>query len=408
MPAKRVFITVAEVSGDKHAAQFVRGLRALDPAIEVEGLGGHEMAEAGATIHHETVGAAAMMHHALGRVREVWRLLKWTRAHYAKAPPDLHVCVDSPAMNFHFAKLARSFGVPVLYYIAPQTWAWREGRVRKIRRWVDRVACILPFEEKYFRDHGIRATFVGHPLFDELPGGRDAAAPGNGERFPQRPPVIGLLAGSRRSEATANFPHQLDVARRVLDEFPGATFLAPTTTATDPVARDHLERTATPPVRERTTAGVGEFDRMVPRCDLCLTVSGTATLHVAGWGVPMVVVYRGSPLLWHLVGRWVIRTRRFSLVNLLTDVRHPIVPEFVPWHGSNARVAECVLEMLRHPERLAQQRAKLRHLVRGLDKPGASVNAARIAIEMLVSERKTAVMEPGGRGGVESGSGAAR
>ena len=140
------------------------------------------MAAAGATIHHETVGDAAMMHHALGRVREVWRLLKWTREHYATDPPDLHVCVDSPAMNFHFAKLAKRFGVPVLYYVAPQLWAWREGRMKKIRRWVDRVACILPFEEQYFREHGIRATFVGHPLFDELP-----ARPRDARRRPALP-----------------------------------------------------------------------------------------------------------------------------------------------------------------------------------------------------------------------------
>jgi lipid-A-disaccharide synthase len=385
MSAKRIFITVAEVSGDKHAAQLIRSLRAIDPTIVVEGLGGHEMAEAGATIHHETVGDAAMMHHALGRVREVMRLLKWTRARYANRPPDLHVCVDSPAMNFHFAKLARQFRVPVLYYIAPQVWAWREGRVKKIRRWVDRVACILPFEEQYFKNHGIRATFVGHPLFDELPPDRGASR--GGPRFPDRPPVIGLLAGSRRSEATANFPHQLDVARHVMSEFPEATFQLPTTPATDPVVREHLSRA--PDISRRATVGVNRFDEIVPRCDLCLTVSGTATLHVAGWGVPMVVVYRGNPILWHLVGRWIVKTRTYSLVNLLSDVRRHIVPEFIPWYGSNEPVARYMIDLLKHPERLERQRAQLQQLVRTLDRPGASMNAARIAVEMLVSEQKT-------------------
>jgi lipid-A-disaccharide synthase len=393
MSPKRVFITVAEVSGDKHAAQLIRGLRALDPTVQVEGLGGHEMAEAGAAIHHETVGEAAMMHHALGRVREMLRLVKWTRRHYAKAPPDLHVCVDSPAMNFHFAKLAHAFHVPVLYYIAPQTWAWREGRVKKIRRWVDRVACILPFEEQYFRQHGINATFVGHPLFDELP--PDRAARQKASRFPDRPPVIGLLAGSRRSEATANFPHQLDVARQVVREFPEATFQLPTTPATDPVVRQHLARDAQ--LDARATVGVGTFDQMVPRCDLCLTVSGTATLHVAGWGVPMVVVYRGSPVLWHLIGRWLIRTRTYSLVNLLSDVRRHIVPEFIPWYGSNEPVARHVIGMLKDPAQLNRQRAALRQLVRTLDRPGASVNAARLAMDMLLSEQETVRMDSANR-----------
>jgi lipid-A-disaccharide synthase len=388
MPPKRVFITVAEVSGDKHAAQLIRGLRALDHTVQIEGLGGHEIAEAGAVVHHETVGEAAMMHHALGRVREVMRLLGWTRRHYQASPPDLHVCVDSPAMNFHFAKLAHSFRVPVLYYIAPQTWAWREGRVKKIRRWVDRVACILPFEEQYFRQHGINATFVGHPLFDELPRDRDAQR--EGPRFPDRPPVIGLLAGSRRSEAAANFPHQLDVARRVLAEFPGSTFELPTTPATDPVVREHLARDGA--MGARCTVAVGGFDQMVPRCDLCLTVSGTATLHVAGWGVPMVVVYRGNPVLWHLLGRWLVKTRTYSLVNLLSDVRRHIVPEFIPWYGSNEPVARHVVGMLRDPAQLDAQRAALRHLVRALDRPGASMNAAKIAMELLVSEQETVRM----------------
>ena len=388
MPPKRVFITVAEVSGDKHAAQLIRSLRAIDPTVQVEGLGGHEMAEAGATIHHETVGQAAMMHHALARVREVLRLLKWTRRHYEKGPPDLHVCVDSPAMNFHFAKLAHSFRVPVLYYVAPQVWAWREGRVKKLRRWVDRVACILPFEEQYFRQHGVSATFVGHPLFDELPSER--AAQRGGPRFPQRPPVIGLLAGSRRSEATANFPHQLDVARQVLAAFPEATFEIPTTPATDAVVRKHLARD--PTLSSRASVGLGRFDDMVPRCDLCLTVSGTATLHVAGWGVPMVVVYRGNPVLWHLLGRWLVRTRTYSLVNLLSDVRRHTVPEFIPWYGSNEPVARHVVGMLKDPAQLDAQRAALRQLIRTLDRPGASMNAARLAMGMIVSEQATVRM----------------
>src|SRR4051812_34576743 len=120
MSRRRVFITVAEVSGDQHAAQLVRSLRQLDPDIQIDGIGGSHMAEAGATLHHETTGRAAMGHPGLARAAEVWRLLRWTKQHYAHSPPDLHVCIDSPAMNFHFAKLARRRGVPVLYYVAPQ------------------------------------------------------------------------------------------------------------------------------------------------------------------------------------------------------------------------------------------------------------------------------------------------
>lgn len=387
---RRVFITVAEVSGDKHAAQLARALQTIDPGIILEGLGGPEMAAAGVKIHHETVGEAAMMHHALGRVLDVLRLLRWTRRYFEANPPDLQICVDSPAMNFHFAKLGKRFRVPVMYYIAPQLWAWREGRMKKLRRWVDRVACILPFEEEYFNRHNVRATFVGHPLFDELPAHRHDS---RGLRFPDRPPVIGLLAGSRLSEAKANFPHQLDVAARVAGEFPEATFLVPTTPATHPVVRWVLDR-APHGLRARISAGENQFDQMVCRCDLCITVSGTATLHLAGHGVPMIVVYRGNRLLWHLAGRWIIRTRTYSLVNLLSDVRRHIVPEFVPWYGSNAPVAEYALDMLKHPAKLETQRRELRKLVHTLDQPGASLNAARLAMSMIVSDQTTVVRTP--------------
>jgi lipid-A-disaccharide synthase len=129
------------------------------------------------------------------------------------------------------------------------------------------------------------------------------------------------------------------------------------------------------------------FDEMVPRCDLCLTVSGTATLHVAGHGVPMIVVYRGSRFLWHLVGRWLVKTRTYSLVNLLNETREHIVPEIVPWFGSNRPVAEMAIEYLRHPQKLAEQREKLGRMVKKLDHPGASMKVARMALGMMEMRR---------------------
>jgi lipid-A-disaccharide synthase len=371
---RRIFITAAELSGDQHAAQLVRSLHALDPTLAIEGHGGPNLASAGAALHHETTRRAAMGRQSLSRIVEMWKLLQWTKRYFDHDKPDLLICVDSPAMNFHFAKAAHARGIPVLYYIAPQTWAWREGRLKKIRRWIDHVACILPFEEPYFRRHGIPATFVGHPLFDHLPPQR---GPAPGPRFPDRPPVIGLLPGSRRSEALANFPHLLDVAQQIREVFPAVHYLVPTTPATHPTV-------------EQLAAGFSNldyaadrFDDMVPRCDLCLTVSGTATLHVAAYGVPMLIVYRGSPFLWHLLGRWVFKTHTFGLVNLLANSKNHIAPEYVPWYGSNRRLAQHALEFLHHPEKLLAQQQNLSAMVQKLDHPGASHNAARIALDML-------------------------
>jgi lipid-A-disaccharide synthase len=383
---RRIFITVAEVSGDQHAAELVRSLRRLDPDIQIEGLGGPLMRQAGATIHQETTGKAAMSWRAAYRALEVSRLLKWTKRYFDRHPPDLLICVDSFAMNFHFAKAARRRGIPVLDYIAPQLWASREGRMKKLRAAVNQVACILPFEEAYLRGHGVEATFVGHPLFDELPPHRIGEI---GARFPDRPAVVGLMPGSRRMEAVQNFPHLLEVARRIVQSFPETSFLVPTTAATDPIVRGQLQALnqegAIGERPDRFETELDGFDRLVPRCDLCITKSGTSTLHIAGHGVPMIVVYRANRVLWHLLGRWIVKTRTFSLVNLLSDPNDPIVPEFIPWYGSNEPVAREALDHLRHPQKLERQRQRLAELMQRLDRPGASMNVAKLAMEMIQS-----------------------
>jgi lipid-A-disaccharide synthase len=372
---RRVFITVAEVSGDLHAAELIRSLKQLDPDIIIEGFGGPMMAAAGAKILHETTKKAAMTFHAVKRVLEVSRLLKQAKQIYREKKPDLQICVDSSGMNLHFARAAKEAGVKVLYYIAPQLWASREGRMKQVRAYVDHVACILPFEEDYYRSHGATATFVGHPLFDELPANRSR---GPGPKFPDGPLVVGIIPGSRKSEVKANFPHLMEVMWKIQAAFPGVKFRIPATAAGFPVIQQLLRSDIT----DATFVKQDAFDEFIPQCDLCITKSGTSTLHVAAWNVPMIVVYRINPLIWHLAGRWLIKTKKIALVNILAG-QIDLVPEFIPWYGSNEPVAQCVIDLLKHPDKLAEQREKLAGLVRTLDKPGASMNAAKIAMHLV-------------------------
>jgi lipid-A-disaccharide synthase len=395
--ARRVFITVGEASGDQHAALLTRELKSLDRDIVVEGIGGPEMARAGALVHYDTVQRAAMGWRALLRYFEISRILRWTRDYFRGHRPDLLICIDSWAMNWHFAKHAHDMGIPVMYYIAPQAWASRAGRVKRLRRYVDRVACILPFEEKFFHDHGVEATFVGHPLFDELPP-RPPDDPM--AHFPHRPPVIGVIPGSRVGVARENLRHLLEVCRQILQAFPDARFLVPTMPATDALVRRCLEAKFPPsgaaPEKDGApetfgpfSLGLNRFNELVPQCDLCLTVSGTATLHAAGYGAPQIVVYRLNPLIWHLFARWVIKTRTYSLVNLLNDTRQEIVPEFVPWYGSIQPVASKALEYLQNPQLLAEQRDRMKNLIRGLNRPGASRNVAKLALDLMMGRADT-------------------
>jgi lipid-A-disaccharide synthase len=398
---RRVFITVAEVSGDQHAAELIRSLKQLDPEIIIEGFGGPQMAAAGANILYETTRNAAMTFHAVKRVFEVSRLLKQAREYYRTQKPDLQICVDSSGMNLHFARAAKEEGIKVLYYIAPQLWASREGRMKKVIKYVDHVACVLPFEQDYYRSHGATATFVGHPLFDELPRDR-ARAPG--PHFPDAPPVIGIIPGSRKSEVNANFPHLLDVMKAIRVEIPAACFHIPTTVAGNSVVRSMLDRSGIPvrtspthypssddtsraaekmrTLAESVLLKVNAFDELVSQCDLCITKSGTSTLHVAAWNVPMIVVYRLNPLVWHLAGRWLVKTKKIALVNILAG-QTDLVPEFIPWYGSAQPVADCAIDLLKHPEKLTAQREKLAALIDTLDKPGASMNAAKIAMQLM-------------------------
>lgn len=387
---KRIFLTVAEVSGDRYAAKLVAALHGMDPTITFEAFGGPALAAAGAKLHAETVRGAAMTFHALTRVREMRRLLEELRQRYAEDPPDLHVCVDSSGVNLHFAKVAKHFGVPVFYFVAPQLWASRPWRIRDVRKNIARVASIFPFEAEWYRARGVDADFVGHPLFDDLPADRlaQSAAP---PRFPDRPPVIGLMPGSRKSEVRENFPRLLRVAAGIRAKYPSATFLIPTTASVDRLVREMIFP-APPPAAGKEGVGAGlivaldAFDVFVPKCDLCLTKSGTSTVHIAAYGVPMIVVYAANRFLWHGIARWLLTTKKIAMVNIMAG-QIDLVPEFVPWHGSIRPVLDTALDLLNRPDKRAAQREALIHVTAPLSTGDAARNAAGIAMEMIADRK---------------------
>ena len=366
-------------------------MRSLKSTIEFHALGGDALRAAGAIVHHDTVSRAAMGLAAFKRAAEVKKLLRWTREFYSTAKPDLHICCDSWTMNVHFARLAKSFGVPVLYYIAPQVWASREGRVKELAKVADAVACILPFEEKFLRDRGVSATFVGHPLFDELReiSNAECQMPNEDGRVHSEfgirrsaSPIIALPCGSRSGVARANFPRQLEVAKRIRAAFSGVTFLVPTTPATHDIVMPLIADTPF------ITAERDNFDDVIRRSDLAITVSGTATLHIAALGTPMIVVYYANPVLWQAVGRWLVKIRTYAMVNLLAndgrdEPANHIVPEHIPWNGSVDGVADEAIAMLRDPARLQSMRDAMASAVAKISAPGASMNAAKLAITLL-------------------------
>lgn len=379
--AQSIFITVADPSADENAALLSAELKRLRSSLRLRGVGGNAMKRAGVTLLTDTVSNAAMGVSAVGRVAEVSRLLARVRIEVEKDKPSLFICVDSWSMNVHFARLAKSLGIPVLYYVAPQTWASREGRVKRMREVISHLACILPFEERYFRSFGIPTTFVGHPLWDRISPPPPSSIPSSSLTSP----VVAILPGSRKGVTRSNWPRLIEVMRQIKAAIPAVTFRVPVT----PNARATLGNT--PPFEGVT---FGDIDDLLPGCDLAVCVSGTAALHVAAYGVPLIVVYYGNPLLWHLLGRWVIRTRTYSLVNLLsgppdqiTYGQH-IVPEFIPWYGSTLPVAVHAIRLLRDPAKLARIRSDMQRVTSRLSAGGASRKTAELALSLLAPPSK--------------------
>lgn len=291
---------------------------------------------------------------------------------------DAVVFIDSPFLHLKLAPLVRARGIPLLYYIAPQTWAWNERRIGRMRRSIDRMAVILPFEEAYFRDHGIAATYVGHPLFDALV--NDVPAVERVEELRAGgSPIVAIFPGSRPHEINEVFPGQLEVAAAVRTRFRDARFLVS-------VAHDGV---AGPIERFIRSAGVmcecrrDDNAAMAKAADLALVKSGTTTLELAYHHTPMIVMYNHSRLGYELVGKWLIRTKYLSLPNILAG--REIVPEFMPYYRSTRPIAERAIELLSTQPSLEKMRGDLEALMTPIVKTGASDNTAALLDEMVVS-----------------------
>lgn len=370
-----IFITAAEASGDAHAAGLIEALRRRVSDARFIGIGGPAMASAGCELIAEPVRRAVMTTGAFAHLGYFYKLIRQVRRAMDEIRPDVHVPVDSPALNWHLAKAARKRRIPVAYYIAPQTWAWAPWRVRKLRKLTDAVACILPFEADYFGERGVNAHYVGHPLFDDLPAADPpdlAAAAASGQWR------ITLLPGSRESEIKSHAPALAAVMDGLARRYSQARF---TITAIDDHAADVIRQSTG---RGDLPIEVGHTAEVLKRSHFAITASGTVTLEVAHFGVPMVIFYRVGKWTYRLIGRWLIRTPHLSLVNILAG--RTLVPELMPWFGDAGEILRCAEEMLEDIEALMELRKELLKVVAPLraKPPGSAAdNAARIVLGVM-------------------------
>jgi lipid-A-disaccharide synthase len=372
----RVLISAAEPSADLHGASLIGEVRRRLPGVEFVGVGGPLMAQAGCRLLADLTTESSMLLGALSLVGRAWKLLRRLDRLLAEEPFDLGVVIDSPTLHLPLAKRLKRRQVPVLYYIAPQTWAWAEYRTRKLAKRVDRAAVILPFEQEYFRTKGIRADYVGHPLFDVL--AERTVDRGCVARLREAGgPVVALLPGSRRQVIREVLPGQLEVSRRILRRFPEARFLLSAASETAEREIGALLAGAGPAVEVHQ----GHNPEIISAAELVLVASGTAALEVAYYRKPMIVMYNHSRWGYELIGKHLINTKYLSLPNILAG--REVVPEFMPYYRRPDPIAAKAIEMLSTPQTLERIATELDELISPLATTGASANTADIVVDML-------------------------
>jgi lipid-A-disaccharide synthase len=366
-------VVAGEASGDQHAAAVVGALKQLDPSLQFFGMGGPKLQAQGVELVHGAHEISVMgIVEVLPKVPRIWRVLGDLARAAAERRPVAALLVDVPDFNLRLAKRLKALGVPIAWYVAPMAWAWRESRVKLLRERVDQLLCILPFEEKFFRDRGVTATYAGSPVLEQMPPVKPAAEYRQQLGIPLGPPTLALLPGSRRSELARLLPTLVEVARRQAQLHPGLQVIVPVASGLPRalVSRPFAGSGVTPIFID------GQAPETVGACDVAVVASGTATLEAALMHRPFVAVYRVSPVT-YLVGRAMLKIPFVCLVNLLAERR--VVPELLQGDANAEAIVAAVEPLWSGPARetllggLEEVRSKL-------GSPGA---AARVAAAVL-------------------------
>ena len=381
----RLMIVAGEPSGDAHAAALVRELRSVAPdlPLEVFGAAGTQMRAVGVEPVVQTDDLAILGLLEIGRaLPKFWRAFKSLKQVAIERNPDAVILVDWPDFNLRLARSLHRRGLKVIYYISPQLWAWRSHRVRTIRRDVDLMLTILPFEPDWYATRGVNhAEFVGHPLAGSVTAryGREEFCRFN-ELDPKRP-IISLLPGSRRKELQRILPPMLDAAALVARERPDAQFVLVVAPSRSPKeAKDIVNSpTSTLALPETLRIVHHETREALAASDVAAVASGTVTLEAALLGTPMVIVYKESAINWHVLGS-LIATDHYGLVNLVARKR--IVTELMQNELNQERLAAEILSLL-HPDLNEEMRGRLRQVAHQLGEGGASRRAAERILKFL-------------------------
>lgn len=367
-----------EDSGDQHAARVIRHMRELQPDAKFFGYGGRRMEAAGMELITNLAQELPIigMTQVLRNLPRIRQLLREAGNLLRDRKPDCLVLVDYPGFNLRTAKVARDLGIPVVYYISPQVWAWHKSRLQVIADNVSRMLVILPFEEDIYRTAGVPSVYVGHPLLDDETPITPAGEVRRRHGIPPDNRLIGLIPGSRNSEVTRHLPVLLESARLIFKKLPGVSFILPrASTIERAVLQKYLDRFPD------LTVKIAEEDLKSVRAamDFAICKSGTSTLELAILGVPMVIIYKVSGLT-SLVARMVLKIPFIGLVNIVAG--REVAPELLQEHARPNLIAQRVIQILQDPEALARMKEDLAEVNETLGGSGASRRAAEEVIDV--------------------------
>jgi lipid-A-disaccharide synthase len=374
---EKVLIVAGESSGDLYGAQLVESMASLAPQVQFYGIGGIEMERRGVNLLFSSSELAVVgLTEVLEKIGHIWRAWKELKRFIVDQRPHLAVLIDYPGFNLRLARFLKDNAVPVLYYVSPQVWAWHSGRIKKIAKWVDKMAVILPFEVPIYQQAGVDVEYVGHPLLDILDADLSRDEARRQLRVPPDALLIGLLPGSREREVRALLPPLVGAAKILSREFPSCRFMLPLAStvrrdlAQGCIAGSHLSLEV---VEGRT------FE-VIKAADLLLVVSGTATLEGAIAGVPMVIIYRLSSIS-YLIGRLLVKVKCIGLANIV--VGRKVVPELIQGEVTPQRIAHEAQKILREPATREEIEAAFKLVKEKLGERGVSYRVARIALQIM-------------------------
>ena len=376
--ALTVMFSAGESSGDQHAANMFLELKKHQPELKGFGMGGAKMAQAGIDLRYDSsqiavIGVVEVIKH-YGEIRRALKLMEQLAT---AERPDLLVCVDYKEFNFKLARYAKQQGIKVLFYVSPQVWAWRPGRVKTYGKVIDMMAVIFPFETAYYDAEKVPVRYVGHPSVDKVHPlysiDQDLARFG----LDKNQPIIGLMPGSRANEIKRILPVMLAAAEQVQARFPGSQFILP---QADSISDALLESyTACSPL-SLTVIKNQPYD-VIQCCNAVMTASGTASLEIALLTVPMVIAYRLS-LLTYWLGKWLVNTPFIGLPNIVSG--KSIVKEFIQQDASAEKLSAEIIRILADQAYADVMRENLSQVKRLLGQGGGSKNMAQLALEMLL------------------------